>query len=107
MIKYIVMFLLLPNTVLAVTSDLLKTEEPLSFEKFIFNNSLKAPIVKNLRRIKAINKEICDDDFSLRTKDKQICKFLFIPPNKIKIFKNNQNSEEVIIYYPDKDMIEY
>ena len=107
MIKHVVIFLLLSTTAFADGLYFLRSEEPLSFEKFIFKYSLKVPIVKNLERIRDVNKKICGDAFSVTLKEEQKCKFLFVSPDKIKIFKNDHSSEKIIIYYPDKDIIEY
>ena len=108
MVKLMVAFLLMTTPSLSGGLDFLKNElEPLSFEKFLFKNSLKGPILMNLKKIKKINKEVCEDSFSAWSTNEPPCKFLFVAPDRIKIFKNEKNSQKIIIYYPDKDILEY
>ena len=100
MVKLMVAFFLMTTPSLSGGLDFLKNElEPLSFEK--------GPIIMNLKKIKEINKQVCEDSFSAWSTDEPPCKFLFVAPDKIKIFKNEKNSQKIIIYYPDKDILEY
>ena len=65
MVKLMVAFFLMTTPSLSGGLDFLKNElEPLSFEKFLFKNSLKGPIIMNLKKIKEINKQVCEDSFS-------------------------------------------
>jgi|TARA_B100000959_G_scaffold203545_1_gene213190 hypothetical protein len=108
MVKLIVVFLLITTPAFSATLGSSKNEiEPLSFEKFLFKNSLKGPIVMNLKKIKKINKQVCEDSFSAWSKNESQCKFLFVAPDKIKIFKNEKDSQKIIVYYPEKDVLEY
>ena len=78
--------------------DFLKNElEPLSFEKFLFKNSLKGPIIMNLKKIKEINKQVCEDSFSAWSTDEPPCKFLFVAPDKIKIYIIKTNNFSITI----------
>ena len=52
----------------------------------------------NLRQLKKINAEICDDDFSVRNKKNSKCTFKFLPPNKVEIFIKESRKEKTIIY---------
>ena len=98
MLKIVLFFISLTSISYAGVLDFLKAEKPLSFEKFIFKNSVKGPIVMNLRPLKKINKEICGGDFSIKGEDKSACTFQFVPPNTVKILLTSEGKEEILIY---------
>ena len=98
MIKVILFFICLTSTSYSGVLDFLKSEKPLSFEKFIFKYSLKGVVAMNLRQLKKINAELCDDDFSIRNKKNSKCTFKFLPPNKVEIFIKENRKEKTIIY---------